>query len=128
MTFSASFFLGLLTGSVSIILMKTLLEPLAKRLGIVFIPSAVAKTLNLLDPYMPELLASLDSKQLEAVVRLQLEELTGESWKINQQTNLFFKLFDPRQTAETILVDSRPVNYDEKLKQLIQGAVHNTIA
>jgi hypothetical protein len=88
--------LGLVIG---LILTKALLEPLAARIGRRYIPSAVARTLDLLDPFMPRLLAELSPAQLEALVRRQLETLTGESWKVDGQLTQFFEVFDPRIAA-----------------------------
>lgn len=88
--------LGLVIG---LILTKALIEPLAARIGRRYIPSAVAQTLNLLDPFMPQLMAELSPSQLEVVVRLQLERLTGESWKVDGQLQQFFEAFDPRIAA-----------------------------
>lgn len=89
-------FIGLVIG---LILTKALIEPLAARVGKRYIPSAVARALDLLDPFMPQLMAELSPSQLEVVVRLQLERLTGESWKVDGQLQQFFEVFDPRIAA-----------------------------
>lgn len=89
--------LGLVIG---LILTKALIEPVAARIGRRYIPSAVARTLDLLDPFMPQLMAELSPSQLEAVVRLQLERLTGESWRVDGQLQKFFEVFDPRVSAD----------------------------
>jgi hypothetical protein len=70
---------------IGLILTKALIEPLAARIGRRYIPSAVARTLDLLDPFMPQLMAELSPSQLEALVRAQLERLTGESWHCCRQ-------------------------------------------
>jgi len=88
--------LGLVIG---LILTKALIEPLAARIGRRYIPSAVARTLDVLDPFMPQLMAELSPSQLEALVRAQLERLTGESWKVDGQLQQFFEVFDPRIAA-----------------------------
>ena len=88
--------IGLVIG---LVLTKALLEPLATRIGRSYIPAAVAKTLDLLDPFMPQLMAELSPAQLEALVRAQLERLTGESWKVDGQLAQFFEAFDPRIAA-----------------------------
>jgi len=84
---------------IGLILTKALIEPLAARIGRRYIPSAVARTLDLLDPFMPQLMAELSPSQLEALVRAQLERLTGESWKVDGQLQQFFEVFDPRVAA-----------------------------
>jgi hypothetical protein len=84
---------------IGLILTKALIEPLAARIGRRYIPSAVARTLDILDPFMPQLMAELSSSQLEALVRAQLERLTGESWKVDGQLQQFFEVFDPRIAA-----------------------------
>jgi hypothetical protein len=84
---------------IGLILTKALIEPLAARIGRRYIPSAVARTLDLLDPFMPQLMAELSPSQLEALVRAQLERLTGESWKVDGQLQQFFEVFDPRISA-----------------------------
>ena len=84
---------------IGLILTKALIEPLAARIGRRYIPSAVARTLDLLDPFMPQLMAELSPSQLEALVRAQLERLTGESWKVDGQLQQFFEVFDPRIAA-----------------------------
>jgi len=84
---------------IGLILTKALIEPLAARIGKRYIPSAVARTLDLLDPFMPQLMAELSPAQMEALVRAQLERLTGESWKIDGQLQQFFEVFDPRIAA-----------------------------
>jgi len=84
---------------IGLILTKALIEPLATRIGRRYIPSAVARTLDLLDPFMPQLIAELSPAQLEALVRRQLETLTGESWKVDGQLAQFFEVFDPRIAA-----------------------------
>ena len=84
---------------IGLILTKALIEPLAARIGRRYIPSAVARTLDLLDPFMPRLMAELSPAQLEALVRRQLESLTGESWKVDGQLAQFFEVFDPRIAA-----------------------------
>lgn len=89
-------FFGLIVG---LILTKALIEPLAARIGRRYIPSAVAKVLNILDPFMPRLMAELSPSELETVVRAQLEKLTGESWKVDGQLQQFFEVFDPRVSA-----------------------------
>ena len=89
-------FFGLIVG---LILTKALIEPLAARIGRRYIPSAVARVLNILDPFMPRLMAELSSSELETVVRAQLEKLTGESWKVDGQLQQFFEVFDPRVSA-----------------------------
>jgi len=102
-------FLGLVVG---LILTKALIEPLAARVGKRYIPSAVARTLDLLDPFMPRLMAELSPAQLEAVVRFQLERLTGESWKIDDQMQQFFEAFDPRiATSKAKAADADLPNY-----------------
>lgn len=111
---------GLIAGMLGMVVTKAVLEPIAKRLGVMFIPAAVAETLNLLDPYMPELLAELTSAELEALVRSQLEQLTGEPWKAERQTEQFFELFDPRKTAEHLLSDKPDPGI---LRQLIYNGV-----
>jgi len=114
------FFLGLLTGFVFMVFSKALFEPIARKIGVRFIPPAVAKALDLLDPYMPELLGKLNSKELETLVRIQLQEITGESWQLTHHTNLFFKLFDPRFAADKIAIEKRPEDFGHKLGQLVQ--------
>ena len=84
---------------IGLILTKALIEPLAARIGRRYIPAAVARTLDLLDPFMPRLMAELPPAQLEALVRRQLETLTGESWKVDGQLAQFFEVFDPRIAA-----------------------------
>jgi hypothetical protein len=84
---------------IGLILTKALIEPLAARIGRRYIPAAVARTLDLLDPFMPQLMAELSPSQLEALVRAQLERLTGESWKVDGQLQQFFEVFDPRIAA-----------------------------
>jgi len=84
---------------IGLILTKALIEPLATRIGRRYIPSTVARTLDLLDPFMPQLIAELSPAQLEALVRRQLEILTGESWKVDGQLAQFFEVFDPRIAA-----------------------------
>ena len=84
---------------IGLILTKALIEPLAARIGRRYIPSAVARTLDLLDPFMPQLMAELSPSQLEALVRAQLERLTGKSWKVDGQLAQFFEVFDPRISA-----------------------------
>lgn len=115
-----SIIFGLIAGMIGMAVTKAVLEPVAKRLGVRFIPVAVAETLNLLDPYMPQLLAELSSAELEALVRSQLEQLTGEPWKVERQTELFFKLFDPRKTAEHLFTDKPDPGI---LRQLIYNGV-----
>jgi len=88
--------LGLVIG---LILTKALIEPLAAQIGRRYIPSAVSKVLDLLDPFMPKLMAELTPAQLELLVRFQLEKLTGESWKVDKQVAQFFEVFDPRVAA-----------------------------
>lgn len=84
---------------IGLILTKALLEPLAARVGRRYIPSAVAQTLDLLDPFMPQMMAEMSASQIEAVVRAKLERLTGESWKVDDQLAQFFEVFDPRISA-----------------------------
>lgn len=96
-------FLGLVVG---LILTKALIEPLAARVGKRYIPSAVARALDLLDPFMPRLLAELSPAQLEALVRFQLEKLTGESWKVERQVTQFFEVFDARIAAAKALPEA----------------------
>lgn len=91
---------------IGLVLTKALLEPLATRIGRSYIPAAVAKTLDLLDPFMPRLMAELPPAQLEALVRRQLETLTGESWKVDAQLQQFFEAFDPRIAAAKAVLDA----------------------
>lgn len=88
--------LGLVVG---LILTKALIEPLAAKIGKRYIPAAVAKVLDELDPFMPQLITELSATQLEALVRFKLEQLTGESWKVDKQVTQFFEVFDPRTSA-----------------------------
>ena len=91
---------------IGLVLTKALLEPLATRIGRSYIPAAVAKTLDLLDPFMPRLMAELPPAQLEALVRHQLETLTGESWKVDAQLAQFFEAFDPRIAAAKAVLNA----------------------
>jgi len=101
-------FLGLVVG---LILTKALIEPLAARVGKRYIPSAVARTLDLLDPFMPRLMAELSPTQLESLVRFQLEQLTGEDWKVERQVAQFFDVFDARvATAKALPEAPLPTN------------------
>lgn len=109
-------FLGLVVG---LILTKALLEPLATRIGRSYIPAAVAKTLDLLDPFMPRLMAELPPAQLEALVRRQLETLTGESWKVDAQLQQFFEAFDPRIAAAKAVLDAE---LPESLRKFLNEA------
>jgi len=70
---------------------------------------------------MPALLAGLDVHELEALVCCsQLEDLTGKAWKVKRQIDLFFKLFNPRQTADTLYHDEPDPGI---LRQLVYDAV-----
>ena len=103
---------------IGLVLTKALLEPLATRIGRSYIPAAVAKTLDLLDPFMPRLMAELPPAQLEALVRRQLETLTGESWKVDAQLQQFFEAFDPRiAAAKAVLGAELPESIREFLNE-----------
>jgi hypothetical protein len=108
--------LGLVIG---LILTKALIEPLAARIGRRYIPSAVARTLDLLDPFMPRLMAELPPAQLEALVRRQLETLTGESWKVDGQLAQFFEVFDPRIAAAKAVLNAE---LPESLREFLNEA------
>jgi len=108
--------IGLVIG---LVLTKALLEPLATRIGRSYIPAAVAKTLDLLDPFMPRLMAELPPAQLEALVRRQLETLTGESWKVDAQLQQFFEAFDPRIAAAKVVLDAE---LPESLRKFLKEA------
>jgi len=51
-------------------------------------------------------MAELSPAQLEAVVRFQLEQLTGESWKVERQVTQFFETFDARIAAAKALPEA----------------------
>ena len=104
---------------IGLVLTKALLEPLATRIGRSYIPAAVAKTLDLLDPFMPRLMAELPPAQLEALVRRQLETLTGESWKVDGQLAQFFEVFDPRIAAAKAVLNAE---LPESLRKFLDEA------
>ncbi|MCP9826109.1 hypothetical protein [Synechococcus sp. EJ6-Ellesmere] len=83
-------------------LIEALVKPLAKRFVQRRILRAAPALFAQLDPFMPAMLQQFNGAQLEQVVRTKLEALTGESWA-GEDLSLFFRLFDPRITADRAL-------------------------
>ena len=82
--------------------LEALVKPLARR----FVQSRILAVAPLLfrqlDPLLPALLQRCSGAELEQVVRLKLEALTGESWATGDLGPLF-ALFDPRAAADHAL-------------------------
>lgn len=77
---------------------EALVKPIAKRWVQRRVMQHAPAVLALLDRQLPQLFGQLDGEQLQGLVRLKLEDLTGESWS-DQEINQIFALYDPRITA-----------------------------
>lgn len=80
---------------------EALIKPIAKT----FVQGRLLKhapvLLGFLDQQMPSLLEAYRGKELEQVLRSQLEKLTGESWA-GESLDPLFELYDPRVTADRL--------------------------
>ena len=90
-------------------LTEALVKPIAKRLVQRRLLAAAPQLFAQLDPLLPGLLQHASGEELEALVRRQLEAITGESWATSDLEPLFV-LFDPRKAADHIQVPPGPGN------------------
>lgn len=80
---------------------EAVVKPIAKQFVQRKILTYSPKVLEWVDKKLPQMLTEYNGEQLEQVVRLKLEEITGESWS-KAEMNEVFSLLDVRVTADRL--------------------------
>lgn len=93
--------IDLLIGFLAMGLTEALIKPIAKRFVQRRLLRHAPALLTYMDQQMPALLQAHKGKELEQVLRSELENLTGESWA-GTSLDTVFKLYDPRITADRL--------------------------